>query len=160
MTRPGPKPKPYLQAVREGNPGHKRLTPGMVLPASEPVEPDWADLFPGERVDELQARRDAAEVWSRTAPMLARCAGLTSVQQDSLIDFCVTTARIRQCNRALSLEGLIIDGDRGRVRNPLCTVVSQLRQHWRSLMGELGLSPSAATRLTVPEDEDDDDPFD
>ncbi|MGV9600792.1 phage terminase small subunit P27 family [Streptosporangium sandarakinum] len=146
--------------MREGNPGHKKLEPGMVLPPSDPVEPDWADLFPGESVEELKARRDAAEVWGRTAHMLAKCAGLTSVQQDCLVDFCITTARIRQCNRSISREGLVIEGDRGRVRNPLCTVVSQLRQHWRSLMGELGLSPSAATRLVAPEDDDEDDPFD
>lgn len=46
MAKPGPKKKPYLQAVREGNPGKRELTPGAVVTPGGLVEPDWRETFP------------------------------------------------------------------------------------------------------------------
>jgi P27 family predicted phage terminase small subunit len=158
--KPGPKPKPYLAAVREGNPGHKALSPGLVLPPSTLVAPDWSDRLPGAAVDEERVRQDCAEVWARTADVLVRCAGLTVAQQDCLADFCVTTARIRQCERAISRDGLVVQTERGWVKNPHSTLLNQYRAHWRSLMGELGLSPASASRLVAPVEDEDGDVFD
>jgi len=76
------------------------------------------------------------------------------------VDFCVTWARIEQGERAISRAGMIVATERGNVRNPWSTVLNQYRSHLRSLIGELGLSPSAATRLSRPEAPGDDDPFD
>jgi phage terminase small subunit len=46
------------------------------------------------------------------------------------------------------------------VKNPWTTVLHQYRAHWRSLTGELGLSPASARRVTPPPaGDDDDDPF-
>lgn len=160
MARPGRKPKPHLQAVREGNPGRRPLREGVRLPPSNPVEPEWAELFPGDREAEDRARETALLLWRRLAPTLVRSAGLTVEQQETLTDFCVTWARIEQGERALSTEGVVVATERGMVKNPWVTVLNQYRSHFRSLIGELGLSPSAATRITAPEGPDDDDPFD
>ncbi|GGQ20774.1 P27 family phage terminase small subunit [Streptosporangium pseudovulgare] len=158
--KPGPKPKPYLQSVREGNPGHRSLSPGVVFPSTEPVEPDWWDLLPGEGEDADRVRVDAREVWHRLCLQLVRSTGLNAFQQDAFVDLCVTGARIRQGERALSIDGPVVQGERGLVRNPWVTVLNQYRAHWRQLLAEFGLTPSAATRIVAPIEEDEDDPFD
>ena len=86
--------------------------------------------------------------------------GLVGEQQETLVDFCVTWARIVQGERALSREGVVAATERGTAKSPWCTVLNQYRAHFRSLVGELGLTPSAASRLHRPSAADDDDPFD
>lgn len=155
MARPGPKPKPALAVVREGNPGKRPVADSVTLPPSALHEPDWADWL-----DET-VRDDAATLWKQLAPTLARSVGLVGEQQVVLEDYCVTVARIRQGERAISREGMVVPGAMGgTVKNPWTTVLNQYRSHLRSLIGELGLSPASATRITRPESSDEDDPFD
>lgn len=162
MTR-GPKPRPVLAVIREGNPGKRPVHEGVVLPPSPVTEPDWTDLLPGTSAEHKRVRETAAELWQRTAPTLSRSVGLVGEQRETLVDFCISWARIRQGERALSREGLVIPAgraDRGMVRNPWTTILNQYRPHFRSLAAELGLTPSAASRLTRPASTDEDDPFD
>lgn len=161
MATAGRKPKPHLQAVREGNPGKRRLKDPVVLPPSALAEPDWASLVIGRDRETLHTRGVARDLWRRVAPTLSRSAGLVGEQQETLADYCLTWARIVQGERALSREGVTLSGTTGGVvKNPWTTVLNQYRAHLRSLIGELGLSPAAATRITRPESSDDDDPFD
>ena len=154
MARPGPKPKPALAVVREGNPGKRAVTDSVVLPPSALREPDWSTF-------EDEVAKDAANLWKQLAPTLARSVGLVGEQQVVLEDYCVTVARIRQGERAIAAEGMVIPGAMGgTVKNPWTTVLNQYRSHLRSLIGELGLSPASATRITRPESSDEDDPFD
>jgi P27 family predicted phage terminase small subunit len=157
----GRKPKPTLQVVKEGNPGKRPIREGVTLPPSEVAEPRWLDLLPGQDSESERARATAAALWARLAPVLTKTVGLVGAQQETLIDYCVTWARVEQGERALSLEGVVVSTERGNVKNPWTTILNQYRPHLRSLMGELGLTPSAASRLQKPGgDSDDDDPFD
>lgn len=160
MARPGTKPKPALTVVREGNPGKRPVNEGVKLPPTALVEPKWSDIFTGRSADMKRAAKTAGDLWRKLAPTLARSAGLVGEQQESLVDYCVTWARIEQGERAISREGMVVLTERGYVKNPWSTVLNGYRSHLRSLIGELGLSPSAATRLKPPGDLDDDDPFD
>lgn len=74
-----------------------------------------------------------------------------------LHDYCVCVARIDQCERGLSHDGLLMLGERGWQKNGLTTIVGQYRGQLRSYIGELGLSPSARTHLDPPDGSDDDD---
>jgi P27 family predicted phage terminase small subunit len=166
MGVPGPAPKPFLQVVREGNPSKKARDPGVVLPPADLAEPDWLETFPAVRDKDIQAvNRRAREVarreWRRVAPVLKHTAGLADVDTNLLHDYCVCVARIDQCERALSREGLLLLGERGWQKNGATTIVGQYRTQLRAYIGELGLSPSARTRLTSPEggNDDDGDPF-
>jgi phage terminase small subunit len=83
------------------------------------------------------------------------------------VDFCVTWARIEQGERALSREGVIVAAaraDRGSVRNPWSPALNQYRAQFRALAAELGLTPSAASRIERPTGagvgDGGDDPFD
>lgn len=161
MAAPGPKPRPALQVVREGNPGKRPVPDGVVLLPEDLVTPDWDVVFGDEDDETRRARQTASELWNRLAPVLRVSTGLVRSQQEALEDYCVTWARIQQGERAISRAGMILRGDHGNsVRNPWSTVLNQYRSHLRSLIGELGLSPSAATRLSRPESAGDDDPFD
>jgi len=162
VAQPGPKPRPALAVVREGNPGRRPVKEGVKLPPSVPVAPRWSEYFPGSSRPELRARQTATELWDRLAPSLARSAGLVNEQREVLIDYCVTWARIQQGERALSMEGPIASTERGNVKNPWSTLLNQYRSHLRSLIGELGLSPSAATRVSPRggDGDDEDDIFD
>ncbi|MFI6488266.1 P27 family phage terminase small subunit [Streptomyces sp. NPDC050564] len=157
MAVAGRKPKPYIQAVREGTFRGDRQKEGVRFAPTDPVEPDWDDLLPGDDLEVVRARKTAAELWGRIVPALTYSAGLVDVQRETVTDLCVTWAWIVMGNRALAREGVIIDGDRGRARNPWCTVISQHRQHFRSLIGELGLTPASAQRITAPPQDDEDD---
>jgi P27 family predicted phage terminase small subunit len=161
MAKPGPKPRPLRAVLREGNPGKHPLRESVTLPPSPLVEPVWAELLPGGGADESHARGTVAALWRKLAPSLARSVGLVGEQQECLVDYCITWARIEQGERALSRTGMLVAGRGGQVRNPWTTILNQYRAHLRSLIGELGLSPSAATRLHRPDaGGDDDDPFD
>lgn len=77
MAVPGRKPKPALQVVREGNPGHRPVREGAKVPPSELVEPDWAEFFPEIKVgrkpraprgadeEQLQEYREEVAAWMR-----------------------------------------------------------------------------------------------
>lgn len=159
MAVTGRKPKPYLQAVREGNPGQRKLSPGVVL-SGQLAEPDWLALLPGNG-EQQRARNVARGLWRKLAPALARSAGLSGEMAETLTEYCVTWARIDQGERALSKQGVVVTGMMGQqVKNPWTTVLHQYRAHFRSLTGELGLTPAAATRITAPQADDGaEDPF-
>ena len=160
MPRGGHNAKPTMQVVREGNPGKRPIKDSAVLPPSALREPDWDELFPGKDAETKRAKATATELWRRTAPTLARSVGLVGEQQETLVDYCVTWARIRQGERALSREGVVVRTERGMVKNAWTTILNQYRPHFRGLCADLGLNPSAASKITRPESSDEDDPFD
>lgn len=160
MATAGRKPKPALQVVREGNPGRRPVKDSVKFSPSDLHEPDWPSVFPGGSDDELRCRETAGALWRKLAPTLSRSVGLVGEQQESLVDYCVTWARIEQGERALSEQGMVVMTERGQVKNAWTTILNAYRSHLRSLIGELGLSPSAATRLGGKATDDEDDPFD
>lgn len=155
MPSGGHNRKPALAVVREGNPGKRAVKDPVVLPPSALFEPDWSDLLP-EDVASV-----AGKMWAKLAPALSRSAGLVGEQQEVLVDYCLTWARIVENERAMTSEGMLVEGVMGgKNKNPRTTVLNQYRAHMRSLVGELGLSPRAAAGIARPESSDDDDPFD
>ena len=158
--------KPVLQVIREGNPGKRPIREGVKMPPAELDEPDWKETFPVVKDPVLQAvNRRAREVarreWRRIVPVLKHTAGLAAVDANLLHDYCVCVARIDQCERELSQNGLLMLGERGWQKNGATTIVNQYRAQLKVYIRELGLSPSARASITPPGDDDDgDDPFD
>lgn len=108
-----------------------------------------------------RARLIARREWRRSIPVLEKTAGLSVVDQAVLHDLCICVARIDQCERDISRNGIWVPGERGAQKNPSTTAAAAYRQQLKTYVGELGLSPSSRTRLTPPEDDSDgDDVFD
>jgi len=159
--------KPYLQVVREGNPGHRPVREGVKIPPAELVEPEWLDIWPAVRDKAQQsvnrrARDVARREWRRVVPVLEHTAGLGAVDATILADYCICVARIDECERDISRRGMLIEGERGWQKNGATTVAGQYRTQLKAYIGELGLSPSARGRMSPPrgDDDDGDDPFD
>lgn len=153
--------KPHLQAVREGNPGKRPIQEGVKLPPAELEEPDWAEVFEGVDAENSRCRMVARREWRRVVPVLKYTAGLAEVDVAALQDYCVCVARIDQCERELSRNGLLMQGERGMMKNGATTIVSQYRAQYKIYLREFGLSPSARVSIKPPGDDDgDSDPFD
>lgn len=159
--------KPYLQAVREGNPGHRKLSPGVLLPEADGLaEPDWRDVFPSGdppgRAENLRARRVASAEWRRVVPPLLRAGLLADVDAMLLRDYCTCVARLDQGERAISRLGALMKGERGWQKSGWTTINAAYRAQLARYLRELGLSPSARTSINAPgtADDDGDDPFD
>lgn len=150
--------KPPQQEQREGKPGKRAARPGVVLPAEVLLEPDWSDTFlPFASADNARCASVASEEWRRVVPVLHHSVGLGIVDITTLRDYCICVARIDQCERELSTNGLLQRGERGMQKNGATTIVGQYRQQLARYIGELGLSPSARGRLQPPESDADDD---
>lgn len=149
--------KPALQVVREGNPGKRAIAPGVVTPPAELAEPDWALTFCGSDAENERCAEVASAEWCRIVPVLKYTAGIGDVDTATLQDFCICVARIDQCEREISRNGLLMAGERGMQKNGATTIVGQYRSQLARYIGELGLSPSARGRIQPPENGGDDD---
>ena len=160
--------RPPAQVVREGNPGKRPVREGVKLPPAELVEPKWMETFPpvfgdkGQTEVNRRAREVASTEWRRVVPVLAKTAGLAEVDATALRDYCVCVARLDQCERDLSRNGLLMVGERGWQKNGATTIAAQYRTMLKTYLREFGLSPSARAGLAPPPDGDDDgdDAFD
>ncbi|MEU7159150.1 phage terminase small subunit P27 family [Streptomyces chrestomyceticus] len=158
--------KPALQVIREGNPGKRPVPQNAAVPPSELNEPDWRETFnsvsdPEQEAVNSRCRAVASREWRRVVPVLKIAVGLGEVDTTVLKDYCISTARIDQCERALSEKGLLIRGERGWQKNGATTIAGQYRSQLSRYIRELGISPSARTAITAPEpDADDSDVWD
>lgn len=108
-----------------------------------------------------RARDVARREWRRTVPVLDAKGLLAQVDAALLGDHCVVVARIDQCERDISRNGMWTKGERGAVKNPCTTALNQLRTQLRWTCGELGLTPVARDSIGGGEDDGGDQgPFD
>jgi hypothetical protein len=72
-------------------------------------------------------RRRSGGSWLLRSPARS---GWSVSSRWSLEDYCTTVARIRQGERAISREGMVVPGAMGGVvKNPWTTVLNQYRAH-------------------------------
>lgn len=153
--------KPALQAFREGNPGKHPVPDIAAVPPSELTEPDWRETFrtvddPEREAVKSRCSAVASHEWRRVVPVLKIAVGLGEVDTTVLKNYCISAARIDQCERELSEHGLLVRGERGWQKNGATTIAGQYRSQLARHIRELGLSPSARTAITSPEPDADD----
>jgi P27 family predicted phage terminase small subunit len=157
MARPGPLPKPPALKLLEGNPGHRPIPDAPKPPPVAPRQPSWVKHLPG--ADVADVRKAAADEWKRVVPVLDHLGLLSTIDAALLTDYCLCWARLVQCERALSTEGLVVEVDvtnkDGAVvgsrlaRNPHSVTAKEYRSALKSYVGELGLGPSSRGRLNT-----------
>ena len=140
----GPPKQPTALRILRGNPSKDKRT------TSEPKPPSGAPVRPGA------LSPAAALVWDDTIAILARTPGLLTMADGATVElFCRTLARYRELEAFVEVNGpvLCLRDDKGQIRYaqpcPQASLAAKLLPQLRGLAGELGLSPSARTRIDL-----------
>lgn len=146
MGRRGPPPKPRALKKLEGT-FRKDRDGGNVLepPPGVPVCPKWLGKV-------------AREEWERVVPQLVTLNVLTGLDGGALERYCVAHGNWVKAQRDVDKSGMVIKTPFGPQKNPSVKIAMDERAAARLLAGELGLSPSARSRVKVdkpqaPEDQ-------
>ncbi|MFF7183319.1 P27 family phage terminase small subunit [Streptomyces sp. NPDC008121] len=129
--------------IREGNPGKRPVPQSAAVPPSELTEPDWRETFrsvndPKREFVNARCRAVASREWQRVVPVLKLAVGLGEVDTTVLKDSCISAARIDQCERELSENGLLVRGERGWQKNGATTIVGPVPGTTRTIRTGVG----------------------
>lgn len=141
--KPGTKPKPTAIKLLEGNPGRRDLSQSPQPPGGDMRAPAGMPLV---------ARRE----WRRVVPILVRLGVASQVDRNALADYCLCVARLADAEADIEKRGLLVEGERGQVKNPSCQLAREYRAAVVRWAVEFGLTPSSRSRLSVPEKPEDD----
>jgi len=154
MARPGPKPKPnYLRIVKAAKPGR--------LNRREPRPPTGLPSPPGH------LGPDALEEWHRCAADLHKAGLLASVDRAILALYAQSWGRLLAAERIIAADaardpdgaGLLARTANGTVVQAVAVGLARRAAHdVARFAAELGMTPSARSRVTATPPPDDDDP--
>lgn len=146
MGRRGPMPKPTQLRVLEGNPSHRPLPKGEVKPpAVMPPVPEWLDA-------------DGRKEWRRVAPQLHKLGLLTEIDGHALGRYCLAMASLLKAQAVLEAKGFTVSTPSGyKQQRPEVAIVRNMLLITRAYAIEFGMTPSARTRIHMPEEGADDD---
>ncbi len=143
--RSGPPKTPTAIRLLRGNPSKEAIRTGEPKPA------------PGLPVKPIDLPAAAGALWDQTIAILAGVPGLVTTADGPTIEmFCRTLARYRELEAFVEANGpvLCLRDDKGAVRYaqpaPQASLAAKLLPQLRGLAAELGLSPSARTRIDLP----------
>lgn len=96
---------------------------------------------------------EAKVVWRRTVKQLELMELLFEADQDIIVAYSNAVVNYQRATELVDRSGVLIKGRRdGVVTNPAVRVQRDAAQLIRQLAGELGLTPSSRTRLSVEND--------
>lgn len=137
--------KPTALKVLEGNPGRRPLPKNE--PKPQPIAPGCPDWLPAA----------AIRYWNELAPRLEKLGLLTEVDGAAFADYCLCLARLEEAERDIEKRGLLVDGDRGKVKNPAAQLAREYRAAAQKWAARFGLDPASRAGLDIakegPEDE-------
>jgi P27 family predicted phage terminase small subunit len=134
----GRKPKPTHLKLLEGNPGRRPINGAEPKPGGDlPTCP--AHLGPSAKAE-----------WKRLARDLNRIGLLSMVDRAALAVYCQSWGRWVEAERKLQETPPLLKTPAGYVQiSPWLTIANKERELMARYMAELGLTPSARTRLAV-----------
>ena len=98
---------------------------------------------------------DAAVEWNRIMPILSERRILTDADLGSVESYCVATGQIREMERLLQVDGLILNIEGTLKKHPAVAIQSDAMTRARLLASELGLTPVSRSRPSIRDDDDD-----
>lgn len=124
------------------------VVPGTATVVTVPRAPSWLSA-------------DAKTEWRRVAPILVERDILTEADLGTLESYATATGVVREAQRAISRDGLIIATDDGPKRHPAFSMMNAAMTTARLCAAELGLTPVSRSRPAVRTDTaaDDDSPL-
>ena len=143
-------PKPSALRALQGNPGKRPL------PKNEPkVRRFRSPPPPPERLGTGRAH----DTWVEMAELLVEARVLTMGDRPILEGYCMAYERLAEAEADCQVNGVVLDDGDRRVRNPATSIVNEAGKQLRDFSALLGLDPSSRTRISVPDDAADDNPF-
>ena len=138
MARTGRPPKPTVLKELEGNPGKRPLNKQEPKPKKQaPRCPSW--LMP-----------DAKKEWKRLSQELEAMGLLTQIDMAAFAGYCQAYARWKEAEEFISKHGSILKTSSGSIQQiPQVSIAPQNLKQMRNFCSELGLSPSARSRLSI-----------
>ena len=138
MATRGRPPKPTAIKILEGNPGNRPLNKNEPKPESKlPECPDWLE-------------DEAKKEWKRLAKELEDIGLLTNVDMAVFAGYCQSYARWREAEEFISKHGSILKTASGYIQQiPQVSIAQQNLKQMRNFCSELGLTPSARSRLQI-----------
>jgi P27 family predicted phage terminase small subunit len=136
----GRKPKPTAKKRLEGFPGHHPRND------SEPVMPPARLEAPAELLDDPVALAE----WNRLLPLLLRAQAVTDGDRASLVALCQQWSRYLDANSKVRAAGMVVRSPSGYpMPNPYIGIANKALGNCVKLWVELGLTPSARSRVTT-----------
>ncbi len=141
----GPKPAPtVLKEMKGERPSRMSKNEPRPKPSLKvPKAPEWVSF-------------GARQVWNRLAPELHEKGVLTSWDLDAFAAYCEAVIHHRDACKQVDEEGIVVQGDRGMVKNPALQLVRDNAQLLRGFAQEFGLTPSARSGIELPTSEESD----
>jgi P27 family predicted phage terminase small subunit len=143
MAKPGPAPTPtHLKIIRGDRKDRINKSEPKPDKTKEPKMPDWLS-------------DDAKKVWKRTLKQLRAMGLLFEADQDVIVAYVNAVVNYQKASELVDRSGVLIKGRRdGVVKNPAVQIQRDAATLIRMLAGELGLTPSARTRLKADNSDD------
>lgn len=139
----GRKPKPTALRMLQGNPGKRPLNGDEPVMPSDEIE---SEVLPPELEDDVRACQE----WRRLAPMLRASRTVTDADLASLIALCQQWSRYLEANRSVSKTGMVVRSQSGYpMPNPYIAIANKALGNCVKLWSELGLTPSARSRVSA-----------
>lgn len=134
----GRKPTPTSLKLLHGNPGHRPIRGGEPKPpASQPTCP--AHLSPTAKAE-----------WKRLAQSLNAIGLLTQADRAAFAAYCQAYGRWVEAERKLAETPVILKTPAGYVQaSPWLAIANKQLELMAKFMAEIGLTPSARSRLSV-----------
>ena len=92
----------------------------------------------------------ALEIWEYTIEELRVMRVMSYADRDSLVAYCEAVATHRRASSALAVEDLIVNTERGYVKNPLIQIQRDAAVLMKQYAAEFGLTPRARSEIRVP----------
>ena len=138
MSMRGRKPKPTETRRREGNPGRRPLN------EAAPTYPEGAGEPPEHFAEEARAE------WVRVSTLMAAGAILTQGDRAVLALYCSVWSKWLRADRMVARSGEVLKAaDGGLYQNPYLAVANRALEQLARLAAQLGLDPTARTRVTA-----------
>lgn len=148
MARRGPKPAPtYLQIVRNARPNRINKAEAKIRPSELPYPPDFLS-------------EEAIREWNRVSTRLYDAGLLTHVDSTALAAYCQAFGRWERAERQLREDGKLVvtTQHNNQIPNPLLGIANRAMHDCMRYAAELGMTPSARSRVTARPPEGDEDP--
>lgn len=136
------RPTPTATKRLTGNPG-KRALP---KPGQEPTPPEYDEIpQPPNWLGKF-----GVEEWYRVGSILIEQHLLTEADLFTFATYCANVDILITAQEEITLNGMVILGARGPVRNPALATFAAATTSVRNMAAEFGMTPSSRARIKLP----------